>query len=191
MTDPILRDFPYTFDSERLTIRGPLPGDGVQVHTAVTETREQLLPWLPWVVNVPSPTEYEVMMRKKQLDYLARKDFQLLLFLRGTQTLVGFSGVHRVDWSVPKGEIGYWVRKGYERQGYITEAVQAITALCLEQLGFARMEIRCDTRNKASAAVARRCGYELEATLHFDGRHHLDNGRRDTHIFYKLSENSD
>lgn len=184
--DPILRDFPYQFTSDRLIIRGPLPGDGPLMHAAVMDSLDSLQPWMPWAMKPQTATEYEVMLRQKQLQFLARDDLQLLILLRDTQTLIGASGLHRLDWSIPAGEIGYWVRSGYGGKGYITEAVNAITDFGHSQIGLRRIEIRCDSRNVRSAAVARRCGFDLEGTLRHHRRHHLDDSLRDTLVFARV-----
>ncbi len=89
----------------------------------------------------------------------------LLLLLKGTQTLVGSSGLHRIDWDVPKFEIGYWCRTRFTGRGYVTEAVRGITAFAFGTLGARRVEIRCDSRNLPSARVAERAGFQLEGEL--------------------------
>jgi RimJ/RimL family protein N-acetyltransferase len=182
---PILLDFPDSFDTERLTIRSPLPGDGAEMQAAVEETIEYLRPWMPWADHVPSVEESEERVRQGRARFITREDLWLLLFLKGTHTLVGGSGLHRADWDVRRFEIGYWVRQRFAGQGYITEAVRGITRFAFETLGARRVEIRCDARNSRSRAVALRAGYELEATL----RNHAiaaDGGLRDTLIFVCL-----
>ncbi|HUM71799.1 MAG TPA: GNAT family N-acetyltransferase, partial [Chloroflexota bacterium] len=171
--DPILREFPYSFDTERLTIRGPLPGDGVRVYTAVVESQAELKEWMPWAVDIPTEEEYEVKVRQGQFRFLSREDLWMMLLLKGTDIIIGGSGLHRIDWSVPRFEIGYWVRTAYGRQGYITEAVAGITEFAFQQLGANRVEIRCDAQNVRSAAVPRRLGFIHEATLVNESRHHL------------------
>ena len=47
MKPPILIDFPESFETERLSIRSPLPGDGREMHAAVRESIEELSPWMP------------------------------------------------------------------------------------------------------------------------------------------------
>ena len=44
MKSELLIEFPFEFESERLLIRGPLPGDGKGVRTAVLESVEELRP---------------------------------------------------------------------------------------------------------------------------------------------------
>jgi RimJ/RimL family protein N-acetyltransferase len=186
MTDPILRDFPYSFDTERLTVRGHLPGDGRLVHEAALESQEELREWMPWAVDIPDEDEYEVMVRQGQLKFLSREDLWMALFLKGTKIYIGGGGLHRINWDVPKFEIGYWVRTSHGRLGYITEFVNGVTDFAFNTLRAKRVEIRCDSLNERSTAVARRAGYELEATLRHHDRHHLTDALRDTLIFTKL-----
>jgi ribosomal-protein-serine acetyltransferase len=108
-----------------------------------------------------------------------------MLWRKSDGLYVGGSGLHRMDWSVPRFEIGYWVRASLEGQGYISEAVHGITRFAFEVLGAERLEIRCDARNERSAAVARRAGYTLEGTLRRDSRD-TSGGLRNSLIFSKL-----
>lgn len=185
--NPILREIPYQFETERLLIRGSLPGDGVAVRTAVLESQPELKPWMPWAVNVASAEEYEVRAREGQVKYLAREDFWLLLFLKGSDTLIGCSGLHNANWAVPSFEIGYWLHSRHTGQGYMTEAVLGICDFAFTRLGANRLFIRCDSENKRSAAVARRCGFTFEGTHRHDSRDHLTNELASTHYFSKLA----
>ena len=121
------------------------------------------------------------------MQFLARTDLPLLLFLKGDGTFVGSSGLHRGDWAVPKFEIGYWCRTRFEGQGYITEAVRGITRFAFETLGINRLEIRCDALNLRSRRVAERAGYCLEAELRHDAVT-PDGALRNTLIFALLAE---
>lgn len=111
----------------------------------------------------------------------------MMLILKATDTIIGGSGLHRIDWNVPKFEIGYWVRSSYAGQGYITEAVTGITSFAFNTLGARRVEIRCDVKNVRSSAVARRAGFALECTTHNDARDHFGL-LRSTHIFTRTQD---
>ena len=165
MRPPILRDFPESFETERLLIRSPLPGDGLEMHAAVNESLDELLPWMDWPEQHKTVEDSEEKARRNRIRFLERSDLLLLLFLKGTNTLVGGSGLHRMDWSVPRFEIGYWCRTRFVGFGYITEAVRGITTFAFERLGARRVEIRCDTLNRRSVRVAERAGYRLEGEL--------------------------
>ena len=186
MSDPILREFPHSFETERLIIRGPLPGDGKMVRTAVLESHEELKQWLPWAVDIPNEDEYEVLVRRGHTRFLNREDLWLMVLLKDTGTIIGGSGLHRIDWDVPKFEIGYWLSTPYTGQGYMTEAVEAITNFAFEVLGARRVEIRVDSNNHKSIAIPQRLGFALEGTLRNEARHHLTSELRDTLIFTKI-----
>jgi RimJ/RimL family protein N-acetyltransferase len=166
MKPPILLDVPESFETERLLIRSPLPGDGPELHAAVTESLERLAPWMPWPKEHKTVEDSEESARRARVAFLQRSELRLHLYLRGTDTMVGSSGLHRIDWEVPKFEIGYWCRTGFTGRGYVTEAVRGITAFAFEALGAKRVEIRCDSRNNPSVRVAERAGFLLEGELH-------------------------
>ncbi|HEX8834543.1 MAG TPA: GNAT family N-acetyltransferase [Abditibacteriaceae bacterium] len=163
---PILLDFPDEIWTPRLHIRAPRPGDGAAVSEAVNESLDELRPWMPWAQHGPTPEESEEVSRRAHARFLLREDLSLWLFDRATGEFVGGSGLHRINWDVPKFEIGYWLRTSRTGHGYMTEAVEAITAFVFETLHARRVEIRCDARNTRSAGVAERAGFTLEGILH-------------------------
>ncbi len=176
---------PDHLETERLLIRAPQPGDGRAVNEAVRESIAELRPWMPWARVVPSLAESETFVRESALRFRNSEELPLLLFRKADGLYIGGSGMHNIAWDVPRFEIGYWVRTSLVGQGYVTEAVNGITALAFDKLGAVRVEIRCDARNQRSAAVARRAGYTLEARLHSDSRDN-DGNLRDTLIFARL-----
>jgi RimJ/RimL family protein N-acetyltransferase len=166
VTKPILRDFPESFETERLIIRAPLPGDGAEMCAAVTESLAELAPWLPWATETPTVDGYEANVREARARFLLREDLRFQLYLRSQpDTLVGSSGLHRMDWDAGRFEIGYWMRTRFAGQGLMTEAVRAITRFAFSELDANRLEIWCDARNERSAAVARRVGFVHEGTF--------------------------
>jgi RimJ/RimL family protein N-acetyltransferase len=185
MSTPLLRDLPQALATARLSIRCPRAGDGATVHASVAETLAALRAYpasLPWALEEPSPQASEKFCRESHASYLMRTGFPMLLFLKGTDVHVGSSGLHTVDWSVPKCEIGYWIRARFMGQGYATEAVRAITAFAFEQLGMRRIEALPDAENVASARVLERTGYGLEGTFRHD-RAEPDGTLRDTRVY--------
>jgi len=186
---PILRDFPDTFETERLTIRSPRPGDGPELNAALRESWAELKPWMVWAKeDPPSLAASEARVRTAYSNFITRKDLTLHLYLKGTDTLVGSSGLHRFEWSVPRFEIGYWVRTRFAGRGYITEAVAGITDFAFGVLDAERVEIHCAHNNQRSAAIPRRLGYRHEGTLRAYRRHHLTNELVDQMVFAVLKE---
>lgn len=182
----ILRDLPDCIESQRLLIRPPRPGDGAAINAAVLDSLAELRPWMPWAQHTPTVDDNEVYAREAHVRFLKREDLPFLIFHKESNIMVGSSGLHRINWAVPKVEIGYWVRTPYAGQGYITEAVAALTDFAFTTLAAHRVEIRCDARNERSAAVARRSGFTLEGILRCEDRCPLTNELRDTMVFAKV-----
>ena len=182
MGPPVMRDFPEAFETERLVIRSPMPGDGPELYAAVRESMEDLLPWMPWPAEHATVEDSEASAREARVRFLERTELRMHLWLRGTGTLVGSSGLHRIDWGVPKFEIGYWCRTGMTGRGYATEAVRGIAVFAFDGLGAQRVEIRCDPLNRPSARVAELAGFRLEGELRNDARG-TDGTLRNTLVF--------
>ncbi|MEM7802567.1 MAG: GNAT family N-acetyltransferase, partial [Chloroflexota bacterium] len=145
-----------------------------------------LKPWMDWAENIPDDIEYEAIMRQSRIEYLKREDLQLLITDKSTGIIIGSTGFHRIDWSIPKVEIGYWISKSHEGQGFVTETVRALETIAFDHLGAQRIEIRCDADNEKSAAIPRRLGYRHEATFQNFRRHHLTNELVAVLVFAKI-----
>jgi RimJ/RimL family protein N-acetyltransferase len=184
---PILLDFPDHLETERLLIRGPRPGDGAAIHEAIQESLENLLPWMPWAHTNQTPEDVEAILRRSIALFQMRDDLRMNMYRKSDGLFVGGTGLHEIDWDVPRFEIGYWVRKSLEGQGYVTEAVKGLTTFCFETLHAERVEILMDARNTRSAAVAERAGYIFEAILPRRSRDPYGK-LRDTKIYRLLKE---
>ncbi|NMP22821.1 GNAT family N-acetyltransferase [Sulfobacillus harzensis] len=165
---PILLDFPQEFETERLLIRCPLPGDGAMVNEAIVESHEELKEWMPFAVNLPSIEETEENVRRAHAKFLLREDLRLHMIRKSSGRFVGSTGLHRINWDVGRFEIGYWIRTSEAGQGLVTEAVHGIVRWASDNLNAQRIEIRCDARNQRSRNVAERAGFHLEAILRQD-----------------------
>ncbi|MEH7505107.1 GNAT family N-acetyltransferase [Neobacillus drentensis] len=184
---PILLDFPDQFYTERLLIRMPLPGDGKVVYQAMQASLNELKEWMPWAHREQTEEDVEVNMREAHAKFLTREDLRLHIFNRETGEFIGSSGLHRINWNIPKVEIGYWIDTRYSGKGYITEAAEAITNFAFTELKAKRVEIRCDSKNIRSRAIPERLGYTLEGILKNDEISADRKDLRDTCIYAKIS----
>ena len=162
---PLLIDLPTQLLGERVLVRPYQPGDGQALWEAVEESREHILPWLPWGDTHKSPADSEAFVRRNQGRWILREDLPLSIWEKTSGKYLGGSGLHRIDWEVPSFEIGYWLRRSATGQGYMTETVWLICRLAFETLKANRVFIRCATGNLNSAAIPPRLGFQHEGTL--------------------------
>ncbi|MDP4098293.1 GNAT family N-acetyltransferase [Paenibacillus sp. P96] len=163
--DPLLLDFPEQFETERLLVRAPQWGDGVPLNEAIVKSLEELRPFMPFARVTPAPEETEKVVRRGRIRFLERTDMMMVMCDKRSGGVLGACGLHRIDWSARRFEIGYWIRTSRSGEGLVTEAVLGMTDFAIRHLQANRLEIRCDDRNIRSAAVAKRAGFTLEGVL--------------------------
>jgi RimJ/RimL family protein N-acetyltransferase len=145
---------------------------------------------MPWAQDAPTAESSEMVVRRMQADFITRSDLCFQIYARkpdgSAGRLLGGTGLHRIDWTVRKFEIGYWIRPEAAGQGHVSEAVRLLAALAFDRLRARRVEIRCDARNLKSRAVAERCGFTLEGVLRCDALG-VDGQARDTAVYARIA----
>jgi len=186
--DPLLIDF-APLASARLVLRAPCAGDGAALNEAVTESIELLKPWMPWAQALPALEQSELTCRQMAARFVQRTDLPMFIFERaadgGCGRFIGGTGLHRLDWSVPRFEVGYWCRSSAQGHGFVTEAVQTLVRFTFDALHARRVEIRMSSDNARSRAVAERCGFTLEGVLRQDSLS-VDGQPRDTAVYSRV-----
>ena len=193
MTDsapnPIFLDLPAAIDTPRLHLRPPQPGDGLALHAAIVEAMPELrrfLASLPWVAAEQSIESAELFCRNGHANFLLRKDLPFLVFEKASGQLIGSMGLHRTDWSVPRTEVGYWVRSSRSGHGFVQEAVLALVDYAFAHLHAARIELITDEANARSRKVAERCQFRLEGVMLHE-RRAPDGSLRNTCVYARVA----
>lgn len=168
--------------TERLVLRRLKATDAKAVFRAIDTNREHLSPWLPWLdkTHTIADMQFTIELWHDSWESGVAYDFGCFSLL---DEFLGRCGLHSIDWSVPRGEFGYWLVKKAEGQGILAEALTALEREFF-RLGFERLEVRCDTLNQRSFRVPERLGYVHEGTLHREVRHRGQ--LRDTMVWAKL-----
>lgn len=187
--NPLLVDIPQKIYTPRLLLRAPQTGDGVMLNHAITESFSVLSQWMNWATHIPTLEESELYIRASCADWIMRKNLPFFIFSIQDNILLGATGLHHIDWSIPKFETGYWIRSTYQNQGIITEAVNALTYFTFIQLHAQRVEIRCDQDNKASIRIAQKLNFILEGTL-INDRRKVNGLLRNTCIYARHNEHN-
>ena len=166
---------PDTITCDRIFLRRWRPDDAVALHPVLDANVAHLEPWIPWAVAAPAPVAgLRSRLAGYADDFDAARAWLYGIFARGgeREELLGGAGIYPRDATrrVPaaaadRAELGYWLRADATGRGYATEAARALMDAALALPFAARIEIRCDPRNDASAAVPRRLGFRHAATF--------------------------
>jgi RimJ/RimL family protein N-acetyltransferase len=186
--NPILREFPGRIESERLYLRPCQPGDGKSVHRAISNSRAEFKAWLPFANSDSTEEETEIGVRKSYARFIDREDIRLHIYRKEDDVFIGSTGLHRIDWDIPKFEIGYWIDTRYSKNGYMTEAVEVLTAFAFDYYAAKRVEIRCDPANENSRHIPEKLGFTLEGILRNSSMSADGLSLRDTCVFAKISK---
>jgi RimJ/RimL family protein N-acetyltransferase len=165
MNRPEFQNPAYRIETKRLVIRCYDPADAPMLAESITENIEHLRPWLPWVYAEPEPLEEKVKRLKRFRGLFdLGQDFIYGIFSPDNSKLIGGTGLHT---RLGEGEleIGYWIHKDYINRGLVTESTAALIKAAFELIHVHRIEIHCDPRNIASAAIPRKLGFTHEGTL--------------------------
>ncbi|MCU0157827.1 GNAT family N-acetyltransferase [Bacillus safensis] len=167
--NPLLLDIPLQLETERLILRAPhQTGDGKIVNQAIKDSLSELKAWLPFAQELPTVEETEINLRIAHINFLKRESFRFLIFDKNSNHFIGVTSLQRIDWSIPKCEIGYWVNTKFSGNGFMTEAVKKLADFGLNNVKFRRIEIRWESTNLKSRAIPEKLGFVFEGTLRND-----------------------
>lgn len=130
--------------------------------------------------RIPHPysrKEGEEFVRTSDRKRRAGVSLYLLIFDRKTGRLVGGTGLHEIDWTDCRFELGYWVAPSDWGQGVASEAAYAVCRAAFGTLGLHRVNANVYAFNPRSARVLTKLGFRLEGRSrkhHRDGRRWVD-----------------
>ncbi len=152
--------------TERLLLRCPSPEDGPILHAAILDLIHQLRPWFSWATEENlTLASSETTARYAYYRFQNGTEFDFYLFAKGRSPLIGVCGLGRPEWSLADFELSYWLRTGYEGQGYMTEAATAVIDFAFDTLACDQLIIRSDPMNGKSVALARRLGFITQSQI--------------------------
>ncbi len=149
----------------RIFLRRPEPGDVDALYRSVVASKQQLLPWLPWVHENYSREDTEQWLAGIAECWESGEGYPLIMIDPSNASILGGTGVASVDQADRRGALGYWVRSDCAGGGLATSAARLTARFAFEDLDLARIEIIVDCRNAASRRVAEKIGAVQEAVL--------------------------
>ena len=82
-----------------------------------------------------------------------------------TNNLIGYIGIKKIDYSISKCELLYFIDANFEGKGIISNAVSQIINFCFKELKMNKIFICTSKINFASQQIALKNGFVLEGTL--------------------------
>lgn len=155
----------YRIETERTVLRCWVPQDAELLLRSTTQSIDHLRDWMPWASGEPSTLEAKVsLLRRWRAAFDLDKEYVYGIFSTDENAVWGGTGLHK-RLTGEALEIGYWIHVDRVNRGLATETTAALSRIAIEVHKVDRVEIHCDPTNVRSAAIPRKLGFELEATL--------------------------
>ncbi len=175
-------------DTERLVLRPPVHGDFRSWATLRQHSQDHLVPWEPsWSAEHLTRKSFTNRVYWAQRSISQGTALPLFLFRREDQRLVGAVTMDNIRRGpAMAGTIGYWTGRGYTREGYMREAIDAVVHHAFIRLDLSRIEAACLPENAPSRGLLEGAGFKYEGVaqsyLQIDGRWR-------THVLYAALRN--
>ena len=155
----------YRIETERLVLRCWSPTDAGAARRALDASDQHLRPYIPFMRFEPRTVpETAHWLRTHRAAFDDDRYYRYAVFDGGESDVLGETMLldRHGDGTW---ELGYWQHVDHGGHGYATEAAAAVVRIGFELHSLPRLRLVCSDRNRASAALAARLGFEHEATL--------------------------
>ena len=186
ISKPELLELSERLQGPQCVLRPYRAGDGSAVFRAVDRSRADLKHWVTWVDDYPLEEDSERYARRMNAQWIARESLNLGIWSPDETELYGGIGIHAIDWTVPSGEVGYFLHTDARGKGIATEALRLIVRLGFQEIGMNRLFATCDTVNQGSWHLLERAGFKREGHLRGE-RRNPQGGIRDTFVYGMLA----
>jgi ribosomal-protein-alanine N-acetyltransferase len=149
--------------TERLTLREFREEDWKSAHDYASDP--QVVRYMEWGPNTEEESKNFIQRALANQNEQPRKNFTLAIILKATNKLIGGCGIYVSNPANQEGYIGYVLNRKFWRQGYATEAAQALLKFGFNQLKLHRIFATCDPENIASAHVMEKIGMQQEGHI--------------------------
>lgn len=175
------RGTPLSIGTQRLTLRLPEMADHQPWSLLRRQGESFLRHWEPsWSTDHFSKRAFR---NRVYWSYRAREEGRavaLFIFRREDARLIGAITLDSIRQGPSQSaQVGYWIGPDYAREGYMTEALAAVSQHAFQALDLSRVEAACLPENAASRGLLEKSGFVYEgiarAYLQIDGqwRDHL------------------
>jgi [ribosomal protein S5]-alanine N-acetyltransferase len=171
---------PETISTTRLLMRRPIASDAEAIFEYASDPEvTRFMDW-PTRKAIHGAVEF---LAERESRWESGEEFCWVITVKPKTRAVGAIACRVRDTDA---DFGYVLNRNFWRQGYATEAAEALLAWLMRLPSIGRVWATCDYENIRSARVLEKIGLSLEGTLP-EGvvRPNLSNAPRDTLIFSK------
>ncbi len=140
--------------------------DFEEIYHLVERNRERLILYFPKTsVSIKDIEAAKIFAKQKVKQAFEREQYNFVIALKSNQEIIGMVMVKNIDWTIPKGELAYFIDQNYEGIGITSNAVKWVVEYCFEELEMEKLYIKFNPENMGSKRVAIKNGFQKEGFL--------------------------
>lgn len=120
--------------------------------------------------QVNSEAACELWVRRKLAAWLTNDAYFFGIWDKDTAQLIGFISLERVDWTLPRAEVEFFIGKEHAKKGIMTEVLNKLVEFSFDQLKLQKLALRTAMEYYPPQRLARKCGFNREGDLRAEYR---------------------
>ncbi len=160
---------PESIHTERLILKRWRKDDASDLMLLLELNVNHLQRWIPPRISEPVPLkDLKRRIEGFIMDFNNGKEWRYGIFKKDNSELIGEAALFPRDTekrvpaeSANRIEIGYWITENHTGKGFASEVTKAFLEKVINIIGVEKVEIHCDERNHASAAIPKKLGFQL------------------------------
>jgi ribosomal-protein-serine acetyltransferase len=133
--------------------------DATDIFNIIDRDREYLREWLPFVDITKKTEDTEAFIRLVKSKGTEHDEVYVILSGEKIAGLISYKGKDKFNHKI---EIGYWLAKNLQGNGFVTRSCILLINNAFEFMGMNRVQIKVGVKNKKSAAVPKRLNFTFE-----------------------------
>ena len=149
----------------------PTLADAPAIYDLVSRNKERLAYNFPGTISaITDLTSAKNFIKEKITQAKKKEALCFVIHDNKKKKIAGIVYVLRIEWKIPKAELGYYIDSDYEGKGITTKSVAQVVHHCFSDLKMNKLFLRTAKGNKGSQRVAEKNGFKREGTLRKDFR---------------------
>jgi ribosomal-protein-serine acetyltransferase len=139
--------------------------DHEELFKLIQKNRERLIKYFPKTSAAITDVETARRFVKLKMKQALEKEQYYFVIINKQQNIVGMVMLKNIDWTIPKGELAYFIDENFEGMGITSGAVKWVIEYSFSELDMEKLYIKFNPENTGSKKVAIKNGFEKEGFL--------------------------
>lgn len=154
------------YHSDTFYIEYLKPKDALHLNKLLVSNTERFKLYLPVTLSENRTFASSKSYIVKRIELMASKvEYTFTIKDTLTKNIVGLIILKAIDWDKNKGEFAYCIDKSYEKNGWMSEAILAVSKFAFQELKLETLQIISHKSNLASIKVAEKSNFVWIKTL--------------------------